>query len=94
VYAAIQELLDENAYGYQELCNAYSSVQINLLRAIAKEKVVEQITAGDFVTKYKLKNASSISGAMQKLLKNELVYKSEEGYLVYDRFFSLWLENR
>lgn len=91
VYSALQELLEENTYAYQELLNAYSDVQVSLLRAIAKEKVVAQINAGDFISKYGLKNSSSISRALNKLMENELVYKSEKGYIVYDRFMGLWL---
>ena len=92
VYRAIRELLEENTYAYQELLNAYSDVQVNLLKAIAKEKVVAQINSGDFISKYNMKNASSISRALNKLIDNELVYKSEKGYIVYDRFLGLWLE--
>jgi thymidine kinase len=88
---AIQELLDENTYSYQELLNAYSEVQVNLLKAIAKEKVVAQINSGDFISKYRLKNASSVSRALKSLMNNELIYKSEKGYVVYDRFLGLWL---
>lgn len=88
----IRELLDENQYSYQELLNAYSTVQVNLLRAVAIEKVVNQINSGDFISKYKLKNASSISRSLSKLIDNELIYKSEKGYIVYDRFLSIWLE--
>jgi DNA-binding transcriptional ArsR family regulator len=91
IYQAIQELLEENEYGYQELLNAYSDVQVNLLRAIAKEKVVSKINSGDFITKHKLKNASSVSRSLSKLLDNELVYKSDKGYMIYDRFLGLWL---
>jgi hypothetical protein len=94
VFYAIQQLLEEGAYAYQELLRAYSDVQVNLLKAIAKEKIVTQITSGDFISKYKLKNASSISRSLQKLIDNELVYKSEKGYLVYDRFLGLWLGMR
>jgi hypothetical protein len=92
VYYAIQELLEENAYNYQELLKSYSDVQVNLLRAVAREKVVAQINSGDFITKYRLKNSSSISRALKKLTDNELIYKSEKGYIIYDRFFSLWLK--
>jgi chromosomal replication initiation ATPase DnaA len=91
VYFAVQELLEENTYGYQEQLNAYSDVQINLLKAIAKEKIVLQINSGDFISKYRLKNASSVSRALKKLLENELIYKSEKGYIIYDRFLGLWL---
>ena len=91
VFYAIQELLEENTYGYQELMNAYSMVQVNLLRAIAVEKVVAQINSGDFISKYRLKNASSVSRALKKMIDNELIYKSEQGYMIYDRFLGLWL---
>lgn len=86
------ELIQENSYSYQELLNAYSVVQVSLLTAIAKEKVVTQINSGDFILKYQLKNSSSVNRALQKLLDNELVYKSEKGFIVYDRFLALWLE--
>jgi len=91
VFSAILELLEENTYGYQELLNAYSNVQVNLLRAIAKEKVIAQINSGDFISKYRLKNSSSINRALKKLTDNELIYKSEKGYTIYDRFLGLWL---
>ena len=92
VFYALRELLEENTYSYQELLNAYSGVQVNLLRAIAKEKKVVQITSGDFIAKYKLKNASSISRALKTMIDNELIYKSKKGYMVYDRFLGLWLD--
>jgi uncharacterized protein len=92
IYYAIRELLEENTYAYQELLNAYSDVQVSLLRAVAKEKVVAQINSGDFITKYSLKNSSSVSRALNKLTDNELIYKSDKGYIVYDRFLGLWLE--
>ncbi|MFT3754054.1 MAG: ATP-binding protein [Paludibacter sp.] len=91
VYHALHELLEENTYSYQELLNAYSSVQINLLKAVAKEKMVQQINAGQFITKYGLKNVSSITRALNRLIEKELIYKSEKGYMVYDRFLGLWL---
>jgi hypothetical protein len=91
VCRAIQELLDENTYSYQELLNAYSDVQVNLLKAVAKEKVVAQINSGDFISKYRLQNSSSVNRALNKLINNELIYKTEKGYIVYDRFLGLWL---
>ncbi len=92
IHYAIRELIEENAYAYQELLNAYSDVQVSLLRAVAKEKVVTQINSGDFITRYGLKNSSSVSRALNKLIDNELIYKSGKGYIVYDRFLGLWLE--
>lgn len=94
VYYALNELLNENSFSYQELLNAYSAVQVNLLKAVAKEKIVAQINAGQFISNYRLKNVSSITRALDKLLQRELIYKSEKGYMVYDRFFGLWLSKQ
>lgn len=91
LFEALYELIEENSYSYQELLNAYSTVQANLLKAVAKEKIVAQINAGNFISKYGLKNVSSITRALNKMLENELVYKSEKGYIIYDRFFGIWL---
>lgn len=91
VHRALFELLEENSYSYQELLNAYTTVQVNLLKAVAKEKVVTQIKSGWFVHKYKFNNVSSISRALDKLIDKELIYKTEKGYIVYDRFLGLWL---
>jgi hypothetical protein len=92
IYYAIEEILDENVYSYQELMTAYSNVQVNLLRAIAIEGTVNQINSGNFISKYAFKNASSISRALQRLIDNELIYKSEKGYIVYDKLMGLWLK--
>jgi len=91
IIEALNQLLEENSYSYQELLNAYSSVQVCLLKAVAKEKIVAQINAGQFISKYGLKNVSSITRALDKLLEKELIYKSEKGYMVYDRFLGIWL---
>lgn len=91
LFEALYELIEENSYSYQELLNAYSTVQANLLKAVAKEKIVAQINAGNFISKYGLKNVSSITRALNKMLENELIYKSEKGYIIYDRFFGIWL---
>ncbi len=93
VLFAIRELLEENTYAYQELLKAYSSVQVNLLKAVAMENVVSKINSGDFIAKYRLKNSSSVSRALKKLMENELIYKSEKGYIIYDRFLGLWLRS-
>ncbi|MBN2836748.1 MAG: ATP-binding protein [Candidatus Delongbacteria bacterium] len=91
IYNAVGELLDENAYTYQEFLYAYTLVQKTLIKAVAKEKVVTRIHSGEFISKYGLKNSSSVSRALNSLLDSELIYKSDKGYMVYDRFFGLWL---
>jgi hypothetical protein len=44
------------------------------------------------VQKYHLKNVSSISRAIDMLLSQEFVMKTQDGYVVYDRFMALYLK--
>lgn len=91
IFEAINQLMEENSFYYQELLRAYSHVQVKLIEAIAQEKQVSQINAGEFISKYTLKNASSVNRALSKLVDNEVVYKSEQYYMIYDRLMGLWL---
>ena len=91
---AIREIVAENEYGYQNLLAAYTAGAIRLVKAIAKERVVPEINAGTFIAKYKLKAASSVNTALRTLSKMEMVYRTEKGYIVYDRFFAIWLRQQ
>ena len=91
VETAIQEILNEQCYSYAELMNAYSDGCVRLLKAIAREGCVKEVMAGDFIAKHRLRAASSVKSVLNKLLGNELIYHSAKGYMVYDRFMSLWL---
>jgi hypothetical protein bacD2_10047 len=77
---------------YQLLYGMLTENQSTLLRAIAREKVVPAINSTAFIKKYKLKGSSSINTALKVLLDKEYVFKSEQGYHVYDRFMELWLQ--
>ena len=67
-------------------------MQVKLIEAIAQERQVSQINSGEFISKYELKNASSVNRALSKLIDNEVIYKSEQSYMIYDRLMGLWLE--
>ena len=49
------------------------------------------ITSAKFVKKYNLNSASSVQAAVKLLLKNDLLTQVDDGYRVYDFFFSEWL---
>ena len=66
--------------------------QKELLFALAKEKTAERITSVEFIKKYSLASASSIQTAMKSLIKDNLVVKNEDYYIIEDRFFRLWIE--
>lgn len=88
---AIQEIVEESTYNYGHLLSAYTDNNVALLKAIAKEGVVAEINAGEFISKYNLKASSSVNTSLAKLLDDELIYKTENGYIVYDRFMAIWL---
>lgn len=94
VNTAVEELITESTYTYENLLTAYPASNVKLLKAIAREKCVKEINAGDFISAYKLKAASSVNTALKRLIDKELVYRTSKGYIVYDRFLSIWLRQQ
>ena len=88
---AILDILKETEYYYQMMLRAYSPGQVKLLKAIAREGVVKEITAGSFIAKNGLTATSSVKSALKRLLEDEVVYLSDRGYIIYDRFFGEWM---
>ena len=91
---AVSEIIDEYSYSYGDLLKAYSAGNVKLLKAIAQEGCVKEPLAGDFIAKYRLRAASSVSASLKKLIEKELIYPTDEGYIVYDRFMGEWLSNQ
>lgn len=92
VLESINDILKENEFYYQHLLKVYPKGQVKLIKAIAKEKKVKEITAGAFVAKYGLTAASSVKSALSRMLDEEIIYCADDGYMVYDRFFGQWLD--
>lgn len=88
---AKSQIIEELSYSYADLLKTYSAGNIRLLRAIANEGCVKEILSGDFISKHKLRAASSVNASLKKLIEKELVYLTENGYIVYDRFMNEWL---
>ena len=61
-------------------------------KTIAKDSIVAQPTSGKFIKEHKLSGASSVKAALKILEDKELVYRTYEGYIIYDRFMDLWLK--
>lgn len=87
----VGDIIAEYEYSYQNLMAAYSDGAVSLLKAIAKEKLVTEITSGKFISKYDLKATSSVRTSVKTLIDRELVYKTPRGYIIYDRFMGIWL---
>lgn len=76
-------------YNYRNLLTEH---QFELLKAIASEKQVLMPTSKDFIQKYNLSAASTIKSNMDSLINKEMVFSDQDGYKVYDVFFSQWLK--
>lgn len=94
VNEAVDYILDVNTETFQEMLRSYSAKQKLLLIAIAKEGKVEGITGNAFIKKHALTSASSVQGAANKLLEDEVIIRESNGYRISNRFFSLWLDRR
>ena len=84
-------LLEENTPVYQNLIIMLTDNQLALMKAIAHEGKVTAPNSGEFILGHGLKTPSSVNAALKSLVEKELVYKSADGYMVYDRFMGMWL---
>lgn len=92
-YSVINKILLTEEEDFKRLYHLLTANQARLLVAIAKERIVGEPTSGLFLRTYHIKSPSSVQRSLQYLLDNEYVYKSDTGYIVYDRFFGMWMRN-
>lgn len=91
VDATTNDLVNEQEVAF---LNYYESLTVNqaaLLSAIAQEKSTPSVLTNEFIRRYCLPAASSVSTALKALLEREFVYKYNGEYIIYDRFFGMWL---
>ena len=89
----VLELVRDNADMFNYILSKCTDGAAALLRAIAKAGPVAEPTASEFLHKYHLPAPSSVKYALTKLLEDELVYKTDAGYVVYDRLLGEWLRS-
>mgnify|MGYP004520353419 CR=1 FL=1 len=87
----ISELVDEQEVAFINYYESLTDNQAALLSAIAQERTVSSILSQEFIKRYNLPAASSVSLALKTLLNREFVYKEKGNYIIYDRFFGMWL---
>ena len=88
---AVEFLVSGSAYEYEAMLTGCSDGAARLLKAIAREGCVAEITNGAFIERHRLRAASSVAAALKTLKDGDLVYQTDGGYVVYDRLFGLWL---
>ena len=83
--------VQSNEYDQQRILEILPDGARRLLCAVAKERVVKAPQSADFISKYGLRAASSVKTSLDMLVDKELLYRGDEGYIVYDRFLAEYL---
>jgi len=91
---AVKSLVENRNLVFLDLLNSQSEASKAVLRAVAEEDVVAQPTGKAFLSGHALGSASTVSSVVTNLVDHELLYKTEKGYVVYDRLFALWMKRR
>lgn len=86
------QILTESEPEYINYRNLLTVQQFKLLKALASEKGVEMPTSGKFINKYDLTSPSSVKTSLKSLTEKEMIMNENGRWLVYDVFFSRWLE--
>ena len=91
INSVINDLVNEQEVAFINYYDSLTDNQAALLSAIAQEKAVASVLSQEFISRYNLPAASSMSLALKTLLNREFVYKYDGKYIIYDRFFGMWL---
>ena len=89
--SVVNDLVNEQEVAFINYYDSLTDNQAALLSAIAQEKAVASVLSQEFISRNNLPAASSISLALKTLLNREFVYKYDGKYIIYDRFFGMWL---
>lgn len=90
----VEELINDRALVFRDLYFSQTESCQNLLSAIARDGEAHGVFSGDFLNRHKLTAASTVRSALKSLEDKDLVYRTENGYIVYDRILAEWLKSR
>ena len=98
VRTAIQSIFDSEKERFQELRRLITRAQWKMLKALAAEGCVSQITSSAFLAKYGISSGPTALRNIKALIDKELVLATtnDDGtsYSVYNVFLSRYLENK
>ena len=94
-FQMIDDYIGITVNSYEPMFEAILSLlparQKELIFAIAKDGKAKGMTSSSFIRKHGLKSSSSVQSALRQLMEKEFVTNEGDAYIVYDRFFGLWL---
>ena len=88
---AVVELYEERALVYHDLLLAQNDASQEVIMAIARQGVVAEPTSGEFLSANSLKGASTVRAALKDLAGKDMIYRTDSGWIVYDRLFAEYL---
>lgn len=89
--AAIDVIIEESTFRFQQTLSTLPGKQKPLLYAIAAEKNATAITSGAFVRRHDLNSPSSVQSAIKGLTEKGLVTSHNGAYSLSDPFFGIWI---
>lgn len=93
ILSTLNQLLQEFTPAFQMYCRLITERQLQVLHAIAKEGAVKEIGSNAFLQKHQLSAYSTVRSAILNLAERELLYQKDDGsYIIYDKFFAIWLK--
>ena len=86
------QILDQESLVFSGYTKLLTNTQWKVLVAVAKEESLANPLANEFINRHQLGATSSVSTALKKLKKNELVIIDNDNYYVHDVLLARWLQ--
>lgn len=77
---------------YETLLRQMPEKQRNVFIAISAEGEARNVRSGAFARKYHLTSPSSVNSALKGLLEKDFITQQGDAYVVYDKFFDMWIK--
>lgn len=91
---AIGQILEDEDDNFYNYLNLLTDAQQRILIAIAKDRIVTEPYAVDFIKQNDLPSTSTIRSAISRLIEKEFLLDNRGEISVYNRFFMLWLARK
>jgi AAA+ ATPase superfamily predicted ATPase len=92
VDSAVDTLIGNCNLVFMDLFRSQSDASKAMLKAVAKNCCVSTPTGKEFLRANSLGAASTVASVVANLLQKELLYKTVDGIIVYDKLFAEWLK--
>ena len=89
---AIDYNIDIASDTYEAILRQMPEKQRAVFIAISAEGTAKNVRSGAFAKKYHLPSPSSVNSAIKGLLDKDFITQSGDAYVVYDKFFDLWIQ--